>query len=336
MTDQTAELSSSECFWGDLITGSKAQLQGIGIGVGLSFPGEAGARQRKIKATDPRGFPTAVERCRWHWPADGTVVYVAKILFPGRGMPKDYATPFAPGVVKTETQWGDDFFGTAQALCDAGLLRMDQLPVAARTVRISPSGEVWTGGQRTPPLEFENAGGKVIRRAGKSTYNISVRIGHEATKARSEKDDLAKETLARLPRPTPLIASKQSLEEAERQACARREWLERVAKEGPHSEEGFRERALKNANFSIDVLWNIVFRQGVGAFALKLDEEDRDALADAFEDIRDVVRSAGVVRDLQVSAEIETHRRATTARGDASFQAFLGEVQTAGGAAAPR
>ena len=176
----------------------------------------------------------------------------------------------------------------------------------------------------------------MIRRAGKSTYRVSVRIGHEATKARSEKDDLAKETLARLPRPTPLIASKQSLKKAELQACERREWMERVAKEGPHSEEGFRERALKTANCGIDYLWNIVFRHGAGAFALKLSEEDRDALADAFEDIRDVVRSAGVVRDLQLSAEIETHRRAMTARGDASFQVFFGGVQTARGAAAPR
>lgn len=111
--------------WGDMIYGTKEQLQSIGLGAGISFPGEAGETRKKIKVVDPRGFTATIDRAIYK--ADG--VFCACIRFPGRDRPSWEAEwkPFYFGVNKREFVCGDEFIGTGEALAAAGLVRMDQL-----------------------------------------------------------------------------------------------------------------------------------------------------------------------------------------------------------------
>jgi len=51
--------------WGDMIHGTKEQLQSIGLGAGIPFPGEAGETRKKIKVVDPRGFTAMIDRATY-------------------------------------------------------------------------------------------------------------------------------------------------------------------------------------------------------------------------------------------------------------------------------
>lgn len=50
----------TECDWGDLIEGTKEQLQALELGIGLAFPGEVGGPQIELKVRDSRGYPVRV------------------------------------------------------------------------------------------------------------------------------------------------------------------------------------------------------------------------------------------------------------------------------------
>lgn len=59
--------------------GTKEQLQAVGIGVGVAFPGEPGAQPRQITVRDPRGFKARIARAYRH---DGAGRYRVEIDFP--------------------------------------------------------------------------------------------------------------------------------------------------------------------------------------------------------------------------------------------------------------
>ena len=63
--------------WGsEYRLGTKEQLQAIGIGVGLAFPGEPGARPRQITVRDSRGWKVRIKRD--HTYTDGTRLWTGK------------------------------------------------------------------------------------------------------------------------------------------------------------------------------------------------------------------------------------------------------------------
>lgn len=59
--------------------GTKEQLQAVGIGVGVAFPGEPGAQPRQITVRDPRGFKAQIARA---YPWQGAGRYRVNIHFP--------------------------------------------------------------------------------------------------------------------------------------------------------------------------------------------------------------------------------------------------------------
>lgn len=77
--------------WGDGARGIKAQLQALGIGENVLFPGEQGGPKRSFSTTDPRGFPVTVR-------TDGDGLFWAAVSFPGRQKPVESPEDFAPGV----------------------------------------------------------------------------------------------------------------------------------------------------------------------------------------------------------------------------------------------
>lgn len=54
------QLEYHELPWGDLIYGTKHQLQALGLGVDRYFPGEPGGPVRQMTVVDPRGFRTTI------------------------------------------------------------------------------------------------------------------------------------------------------------------------------------------------------------------------------------------------------------------------------------
>ena len=54
-TNDFIRLRTMSCFWGDIFTGTKAQLNAIGFGVGCAFPGEPGGGKLKCKISRSHG-----------------------------------------------------------------------------------------------------------------------------------------------------------------------------------------------------------------------------------------------------------------------------------------
>lgn len=94
-----------QLIWGDLIYGSKDELQAIGLGIGMAFPGEPGGPKRLLNVRDPRGFSTKIDR-----DLDG-IRYCASIPFPGRNHPDKPWVEVAPSLKKREGSWCDEFIG---------------------------------------------------------------------------------------------------------------------------------------------------------------------------------------------------------------------------------
>lgn len=197
-----------QMLWGDLICGTKEQIQRIGLAVGMAFPGEPDGPKMRLNTTDHRGFAVKIEVGSHK----GAGLYVASIPFPGRAyLPPKRWTNFAPGVKRSsDRDWYDEYVGTPTALAAAGLVRLDQLPgqpgMRKTTVTIYPDGTLPSG----PKTVSREPGAKQISRASKNTYNVSVRIETEEEQRRDtecrRKENEWENRMRSLPRPAPLIA----------------------------------------------------------------------------------------------------------------------------------
>ncbi len=173
----------TECDWGDLIEGTKVQLQALGLGVGLIFPGEPGGPRRSLKVSDPRGFPARI--------SIGCVndsSYLVRLTFPcwptcpGTTGAELWAQAFQ-GVMKHEHMRLDEYVGSAGDLAAAGLVRVDQLPGAPgmRKVRVTifPDGTVPGGPATANHRETWLPGARRIERASASSYRVAVMVTEE-------------------------------------------------------------------------------------------------------------------------------------------------------------
>jgi hypothetical protein len=124
--------------WCDRIGGTKRQLQGLGIGVGVAYPGEPGGPRRTLATFDPRGFRVSVR------PGfDGPGRFLAYLTFPNWPAAPSVQGPwerFAEGVKRRESLRIDEYVGTEADLAAAKLVEVDQLPgkpgMRKTTVRI--------------------------------------------------------------------------------------------------------------------------------------------------------------------------------------------------------
>lgn len=192
--------------WGEIIDGTKEQLQALGIGVGIQFPV---SERQKVRVTDPRGFEATIYSNSYR----GDGIYSARIIFPGRDMcfGRDSKwEPFAPGVELREATGSDEYIGSAEALSAAGLVQIADLPgqpgrgkvqvtlYADGTMRTTRNGH-----------EKHTCGMKRIKRVSKTCYSVEVRIPVEEGELRKDAylrlEAAWEERMAALPRPAPLI-----------------------------------------------------------------------------------------------------------------------------------
>jgi len=177
-----------ECPWGDLIYGTKAQLQQIGIGIGLAFPGDVGGPKRKMTTFDPRGFKCSVtlNHC------GEVTVFSVSIPFPGREEQPtgcgDWVT-FALGVQRRECSWADEYKGEECALVAAGLVPSGWFPgrpgMRKVCVTILPDGSLPIGVPTSPCTAARTAGAKCIKRSSESEFCVSVKLPNDIAHARS-------------------------------------------------------------------------------------------------------------------------------------------------------
>lgn len=194
--------------WGDLIYGSKAEIQALGIAEGLAFPGEIGGPKRSLRVRDPRGLVAVVEG------RDGDRYYVSiKMQREDRPDLQQQWESFCEGVHKRRSCVHDEYRGSASALIAAGLVRDGQLPGQSgmRKVRVTIDADgMVVGGPRNanlPGTAFV-PGARTIEKCGKATFTVFVRVTEEECARRQRNEQVAisawERRMAALPRPLPL------------------------------------------------------------------------------------------------------------------------------------
>jgi hypothetical protein len=186
-TAPAARIKYRELDWCDCIEGTKEQLQALGLGIGLAFPGEVGGPRFDLLVRDPRGFPVRItNRCR-----EREESFTAYIRFPGWPEMPSWSSEWGPevhGVKKREGLTVDEYVGSEGALAAAGLVRPDQLPgkPGMRKVRVTilPDGTLPIGGRTASTGRA--AGIRWIERANRSAYSVSIRVTEEVGTRRLE------------------------------------------------------------------------------------------------------------------------------------------------------
>ena len=192
--------------WGDLIYGTKEELQALGLGQGTAFPGEIGGPRRRLKSIDPRGFPCMIERAEHH----GAQQFSASISIPGRERPSSVIEEYAPGVTVVRLWWSDLYCGASDALMAAGLVGAARLPGApgmGKTVT-----KFFADGAPMPVRRSLASGGPGSMSIHRDSRKLLVHVVVDDAEAEQRREaGIAQgrdheRRLAALPRPAPLIA----------------------------------------------------------------------------------------------------------------------------------
>lgn len=196
--------------WGDRIEGTKAELQGLGIGVGLAFPGEDGANKIEMITRDPRGYRVKVclaDRDRLtatltfpNWPESPSRIGPEVEAFPGVTRQEFYA-------------YGDRYIGTAQALVAAGLVKADQFPgmpgMFKTRVTVYSDGSISTCTNSSDWSRRREPGARSIQRDKRGLYSVIIHVPQEVKDERREAHGQAEAAwiaaVARMDRPARLL-----------------------------------------------------------------------------------------------------------------------------------
>lgn len=194
--------------WGDLIEGTKAQLQALGIGQGVAFPGEMGGPKRQLTTTDPRGFNVALVVA-----SKDPLTFRATIEFPDWPVSPDRRpdewVAMSTGVRRcTDHLRSDRFVGSVDALVAAGLVQPGHFPgmPGMRKTRVTIQAD---GNPRSHCADWwRQPGARVIERDSKTMYRVTVVVpADEADRRRAAfRASVAayEELIAKLARPEPL------------------------------------------------------------------------------------------------------------------------------------
>lgn len=193
-----------QCWWGELIYGTKQELQELGLAPGLTFPGEPYGPPRILKVVDPRGLPCSINQfCK----REG--VYSAFIRYPDRDSIKRVLATAHPGVTVEHLAYADLYRGRAEAVIAAGLVRADQLPGAPGLRKTSAcfyaDGSVMTERQ----WDQSHEGAKSVSRKGKYQVHVYVYVSSEEETLRRDRERIEENEFTRrmwaLPRFRPLV-----------------------------------------------------------------------------------------------------------------------------------
>lgn len=207
----------TECTSGDQIEGTKEQLQSLGLGVGLAFPGEVGGPRIVLKVRDPRGYPVMISKR-----GRNDDRYIACLTFPDwPARPDPYrwmAIGIGIGLKKREYTWFDEFIGSAEALVSAGLVRSEQLPgrPGMRKVRVTilPDGSMPSGAPTANNPEAKLTGARWIERASASSYRVRIVVAEDEKGRRERAERVAYDAWLQLVRALPRPARLQPMEKS--------------------------------------------------------------------------------------------------------------------------
>ena len=330
--------------WCEVWRGTKAQLQAIGLGVGVAFPGEVDA-PCCVHVIDPDGWPVEIDlqTCDKRSDVCPGYRYVARSRYLPIEPQPDMSREHAPGVHVTPYFWSDRYTGTAPALVAAGLARADQFPGQpgrgkTRNSYHADGSTAYVGSGSAHRTE----GYFTIVRAGRSAFRIEVTVSEEERERRlaalekCKGDPLMREArrarmVARGVDPESVLNGEPGIPAALLRieaALARIEEERRKVATG----EDFRRFILARANAHMGSLWSNVLCSGVGGFSLNLKKgsDAYDEIAEAFESIRETIGSAPLIRDKAASAAAALERKAGAAKADAAFLAFMQRTQQGG------
>ena len=200
-TSSPVTFEYNRLLWGDLIYGTKEQLQALGVGVNVQFP----TGRRSVKVIDPRGFETRIQPSTYR----GEGIYSASINFPGRDFTESKWEPYSLGVERRVRTWVDEYRGTAVSLAAAGLVDADTMPgqpgMNKIRVTIAPNGLPYSS---TNGHKKRQAGEMVIERISNSRFTVLVRVSNEIGEVRNEalfrEINAWERRMAELPRPAQL------------------------------------------------------------------------------------------------------------------------------------
>lgn len=198
--DDSAETWKFKCGqydWGEWWEGTKQQLQAVGIGLGVSFPGEPGAPKKLVHTIDARGVKVDIQSRAYNTPhgvfwATSPYVDRADRFSEGDDPPIEYA----PGVVLVRHWHGiDEFRGAVTELAACGLIEEHQLPgqVGRGKTRCTylPDGTAKPHGQSS-----KVSGTKTVIRRGASRFIIEVQVSDEEEKQRRSRRELREVTMS--------------------------------------------------------------------------------------------------------------------------------------------
>jgi hypothetical protein len=218
--------------WGDLITGSKEELQLCGLGVDMAFPGEPGAPKRKLTVIDPRGFKAEITAPSYNC----TGVYSAFIRFPDRTTEdEENEHQIAPGVTVNHYVGGNAYRGSSADLVAAGIVpegRFPGLPGMQKIrLRVLPDGTI---PNKLPNANYDRSeppGTRLITKMGKDRFWVMVTIDELASESRREASLHARQAwearMAAMPRPPRIDGALRAVSDraaAERRAQLRVVW----------------------------------------------------------------------------------------------------------------
>lgn len=289
--------------WGDLIYGTKEQLQGIGIAAGMAFPGEPDGPKKSLRVTDPRGLTAKVEAST----RKGEGLFSASVSFPGRDRPEHgHVTDFAPGVSKSEAPWGDVFTGTAESLSSAGLVRRDQLPgqpgMRKVTVTILADGSLPKGSPTANCREADEPGAIRISRKTKTLYEVCIHVSDEEEQRRRDEYSRAEREwenrMMSLPRPAPLCRPSQERKEIQAAKSLVASW--------PKSSAAFRERAVGRVDTMLQFVEAHCTDGMPGAYpgeqygGYRFDNATIARVYALSDELLEIVKAGGVVLDIEL------------------------------------
>jgi hypothetical protein len=291
--------------------GTKAQLQSVGIGVGMVFPGEPGGPD-ELHCKCPLGFDVRVWLAKGYDRAKAAagIYNAASPYVPRHDEPKQYVK-HAPGVTRELWQpdgWrGSDFYhGTDAALVAAGLV---------------PSIDMFPGqpGRNKGQASYQLDGSPVsnsphrkvritIRRRGKGNQFV---VEVPVSKAEEQRRDEVREQ------------QKKEHEKRQRELAQERQNLRQLS----HgvSVEDFRTKRSEDLERWMQLLWRSVFHSPDGLLSFDMPEgsESLEELAGAFQTLRDLVAEAPIARDKKLEAEMAQRQKVAAARNDTGLQNLL-------------
>ena len=292
--------------------GTKAQLQAIGLGVGLRFPGEPGASDEDLHCNCPLGFAFRIYRPTYERAKAAAGIFTARSGYGSTERSKPQYVAHAPGVLREvwtpESWWSSThrYSGTADALLAAGIVpAMKYFPRQPRANSVRAS-------YRTDWSPATNANGQrlaaTIQKQGKHRFSVEVPVSEQEEKRRRELRD-----------------ERQNDEKERRYELADER---RRAREGGGPEmsvKEFRDTSSDLARTALHLLRNGVFGRTTGGlrFVVPEDSELHERLTEAFEAIEEVIEGADVVRVKQRAVAPSQGLKLAAARKDKGLQSLL-------------